>query len=1348
MKFRNLLRSFLGLALTLAFGSPLDANAHSGTFVEGTLTHLVGDAAPGVDTLRRVRHHVTADDGHVVLVDLSRASLPPGGIQAALNKRVRVTTIPGTPPAETVPFAQRLPIASLDIVGPGESALSADNFPLTGNRKYKSVMCKWSDIAALPSLPAGYFDTQLGNTYPGFDHYFQEISYGAANITGSSATAGWISTTVPRSSYNVALNDGSYLMAMAQNCVTAAEASGVSFVGYVGVNLMFNGKVDECCAWGGGGTITFATGARGVSLTWMPYNSPTWGDFGWHDHGVLAHELSHSFGSPHSDDSSGYQYGNWWDVVSKPGINSGICSTPGSAYDANYGCIGQHPVTNNKIAMGFITVARTATIPAGTTGSYDVERAAQPAGAGGTYQVLKVMTADAHKYYTVESRKRVGYDVNLPGDGVLIHEVVDNRVPSATEAGDPAHLVRPDGVKTPFGGAGLGGVTAKFNPGQSMVDVAANVSITVNSIGADGTANITVQPASAPGEYNFSVTSTEFTEGGAQVNIAVTRGAPFTGAGSVAWATSNGTAVAGTDFGTSGNPAQKSGTLTWTSGTGGVKNITLGLATSNIPVINNAAPESTKSFGIALSSPVGGVLGANTSHTVNINDINSVIAFDAPTASVSEAGPNITVTLTRTGATTAAQAVTYTTTAGTATATSDYTTTTGTVTFAAGETSKVITIGPTVVAAPFIRIINDATIEGPETFNVNLSAPTNGAALGAQASMVITINSDENGVSMAAATRTFAEGAGAQQIMVNRAGSAGAVSVNYAFVNGTAQNGVHYTGAGGTLNWADGETGPKPIDVTIGDDGAPNASRTFTVQLSGATGATLVAPMSTSNTITDNDNSVQFTVASAAVTEGTANLTLTVSRTGVATGGASVTWTAINGTASLGTDFGGPGTGTLTWAPGNTASQMINIPIVNDLLPNGARTFSVALSSPTGPNLSIGANSTVAVTLNDNEKVLQFEFPTYSVTEGTNPSVTIRVQRSGPTTTAASATWATVNGSAESGKDFGVNGTLTPRTGTLSWAIGDAAPKTITIPIINDTLGGEGDETFTVALTAGSGYVLGPNAVATVTIHDNDIPPETQVQFTQAKYVVLENVGTAVLTLHRSDLGPGFGLGVSVNYATVAGTALATSDYLTKSGTVTWAPGDSADKTISITIVDNATPEPPEAFKVTLSNLTPGLGLGTPGEATVLILDDDEVFPLDGAMPAGFTTPVGATKGWHVSNDPGAYDGAFSLKSDEIDDNETAGLQMAGTFAAGTVRFYVKVSTEPTFDTLQFFIDGVLQGTWSGTAITAWQTSPSYPLGVGHHTLSWIYTKDGSASVGMDAVYLDGLTTPAFVPDP
>ena len=88
-------------------------------------------------------------------------------------------------------------------------------------------------------------------------------------------------------------------------------------------------------------------------------------------------------------------------------------------------------------------------------------------------------------------------------------------------------------------------------------------------------------------------------EGGPALNVAVTRSAPFTGAGAVTWTTANGSAVAGTDFGTSGLAVARTGTVVWTAGTGGTKNITVGTAVSNIPVINDTAIEATKSFEIA-----------------------------------------------------------------------------------------------------------------------------------------------------------------------------------------------------------------------------------------------------------------------------------------------------------------------------------------------------------------------------------------------------------------------------------------------------------------------------------------------------------------------------------------------------------------------------------------------------------------------------------------------------------------------------------------------------------------------------------------------------------------------------
>ena len=77
----------------------------------------------------------------------------------------------------------------------------------------------------------------------------------------------------------------------------------------------------------------------------------------------------------------------------------------------------------------------------------------------------------------------------------------------------------------------------------------------------------------------------------------------------------------------------------------------------------------------------------------------------------------------------------------------------------------------------------------------------------------------------------------------------------------------------------------------------------------------------------------------------------------------------------------------------------------------------------------------------------------------------------------------------------------------------------------------------------------------------------------------------------------------------------------------------------------------------------------------------------------------------------------------------------------------VKVSSEPGFDLLRFYVDGVPQPlTWSGTAVAGWTLSPTYPLAAGVHTLSWVYSKDASVSVGLDAAYIDGLVTPAFTP--
>jgi len=88
--------------------------------------------------------------------------------------------------------------------------------------------------------------------------------------------------------------------------------------------------------------------------------------------------------------------------------------------------------------------------------------------------------------------------------------------------------------------------------------------------------------------------------------------------------------------------------------------------------------------------------------------------------------------VTRTGDTSGAASVDYASADGTANERSDYLAAIGTLHFAAGETSKTISV----------FIVDDALGEGPETFNVTLSNPV-GCLIGSPATAIATITSNE-----------------------------------------------------------------------------------------------------------------------------------------------------------------------------------------------------------------------------------------------------------------------------------------------------------------------------------------------------------------------------------------------------------------------------------------------------------------------------------------------------------------------------------------------------------------------------------------------------------------------------
>jgi hypothetical protein len=110
------------------------------------------------------------------------------------------------------------------------------------------------------------------------------------------------------------------------------------------------------------------------------------------------------------------------------------------------------------------------------------------------------------------------------------------------------------------------------------------------------------------------------------------------------------------------------------------------------------------------------------------------------------------------------------------------------------------------------------------------------------------------------------------------------------------------------------------------------------------------------------------------------------------------------------------------------------------------------------------------------------------------------------------------------------------------------------------------------------------------------------LQFSSATAAAAEGTATATISVTRTGGSTG---AVSVSYASANGSAIANSDYTQVSGALNWADGDTAAKTITIPILEDAQAEASENFTVTLSAPTSGATLGTPSTATITIADND-----------------------------------------------------------------------------------------------------------------------------------------------
>lgn len=222
-----------------------------------------------------------------------------------------------------------------------------------------------------------------------------------------------------------------------------------------------------------------------------------------------------------------------------------------------------------------------------------------------------------------------------------------------------------------------------------------------------------------------------------------------------------------------------------------------------------------------------------------------------------------------------------------------------------------------------------------------------------------------------------------------------------------------------------------------------------------------------------------FLTAAVTIPEDIGTFTVDVARDKGTDGAVGVSWSIVPGTAIPGIDYPYVSSllnGQLNWTDGDAQPKRISLPINRTLLVGDA-TFSVVLSNPTG-GAALGP-STVAVTIDRNVNgVISFTPGTWAIQDpggGPNVPIVVTVERGQGLKNAVTVDWATENGSATAGVDY-VAG-----SGTLSWADGDGAAKSISVDVIPRLLD-NGTRSFTIRLLnpTGGATIAGPTTPVTI----------------------------------------------------------------------------------------------------------------------------------------------------------------------------------------------------------------------------------------------------------------------------
>ena len=732
------------------------------------------------------------------------------------------------------------------------------------------------------------------------------------------------------------------------------------------------------------------------------------------------------------------------------------------------------------------------------------------------------------------------------------------------------------------------------------------------TISSNGSVNVTIQPLP---EISVTASATRVTEGNS-VTLTVRASPAPAAALTVNYSISG---VSATDF-----------TLTNTIPNG--LRGTIRIPTSGSQTLTLTAEDDTdtsnETLAFAITAGTGYAIGSNGSVNVVIEPLAPTpeISVTASATSVAEGG-EVTLTVRATPAPASRLTVSYRV-AGTGIGSTDFrlagtsspSNLTGTFSIAANATMATLTL-----------MALDDTDTSNQTLSFTITART-GYTIGSNGSVNVTIRPLPQ-ISVTASATRVTEGNDVTLTVRANPAPASMLTVSYR-ITGTA-NGADF-GLSGTFSQAGNElsgtiriptSGSQTLTLTADDD-TDTSNETLAFAITAGTGYAIGSNGSVNVVIEPLPPTPEISVTASAtrVTEGN-SVTLTVRATPPPAATLTVSY-GITGTAN-GVDFGLSGAFSQA---GNELSGTIRIPT------GGSRTLTLTAEDDTdtsnetlafaitaGAGYTIGSNGSVNVVIEPAVVVMPEISITASastVTEGGRVMFTVTANPAPSSAltvnygiTGVSATDFTLLGAAQAAN--GLSGTISVPTG---------GSIILTMTAVDDT--DSSNETLAFAITAGTGYTIGSNRSASVTIQPAAPPPPAttpEISVMAGSDSVTEG-GDVTLTVSAN---PAPAAALTVSYR-ITGTGISSTDFrLTGTsspsnltGTLTIA-ANATRETLTLTALDDT-----DGSNQTLTfAITTGAGYtissGSNGSANVTIRPATGQTPVISVMASSNTVTAG-----------------------------------------------------------------------------------------------------------------------------